>query len=76
MRRLTLRRTRLAVLPAALIAAPSFGASPLAAEPPAWTFSAEPFERRFGEDEDLLAWSADLTAGYDGLKLPIRSEAE
>ncbi|SFI25554.1 copper resistance protein B [Albimonas pacifica] len=67
MRRMTLS----AAVPAALIAL----AGPAAAEPLAWNFNAEQFEFRTG-DEDLLAWSADFTAGYDDLKVLIRSEAE
>ncbi|MEC9432681.1 MAG: copper resistance protein B [Pseudomonadota bacterium] len=64
-------RATLAALPAALLAL----ATPVAAEPFAWNLNAEQLEFRTG-DEDLLAWSADLTAGYDDLKLLLRSEAE
>lgn len=59
---------------AALLAAAA-AAAPAAAEPFAWNLRAEQLEWRFG-DEPLLAWSADLTAGHDELKLLVRSEGE
>ncbi|MGM0586455.1 MAG: copper resistance protein B [Pseudomonadota bacterium] len=47
-----------------------------AAEPLIWGVQVEQLERRWGEEENLLAWDFDALAGSDELKLVWRSEGE
>lgn len=50
--------------------------TPVFAEVPVWGVRAKQIEVRFGEANDLFAWSGDAFYGTDELKLVWRSEAE